>query len=60
MLVFRRLLLTGLKQDIHKNLEGKIAKFHQMEDAILYISCFDANGGIFELFGRHSFRSALC
>jgi len=54
------LLLTGLKQDIHKNLEGKIAKFHQMEDAILYISCFDANGGIFELFGRHSFRSALC
>jgi glycine C-acetyltransferase len=35
-------------QDIHKDLEKKIAKFHQKEDAILYASCFDANGGIFE------------
>lgn len=26
----------------------KIAQFHGMEDAILYGSCFDANGGIFE------------
>ncbi|KAJ3115611.1 hypothetical protein HK100_001291 [Physocladia obscura] len=35
-------------QDIHKNLEGKIAKFHKKEDSILYASCFDANAGIFE------------
>ncbi len=35
-------------QDIHKQLEAKIAKFHGMEDAILFPSCFDANAGIFE------------
>lgn len=35
-------------QDIHKELEKKIAEFHQTEDAILYGSCFDANAGIFE------------
>ncbi|XP_069823350.1 2-amino-3-ketobutyrate coenzyme A ligase, mitochondrial [Dendropsophus ebraccatus] len=35
-------------QNIHKNLEQKIARFHQREDAILYISCFDANAGLFE------------
>ena len=35
-------------QDIHKQLEGRIAKFVGMEDAILYSSCFDANGGLFE------------
>ncbi|XP_059145536.1 2-amino-3-ketobutyrate coenzyme A ligase, mitochondrial-like [Physella acuta] len=35
-------------QDIHKDLERKIAKFHGKEDAILYISCFDANAGLFE------------
>ena len=35
-------------QNIHKDLEKKIAKFHQKEDAILYASCFDANAGIFE------------
>ncbi|XP_015672753.1 2-amino-3-ketobutyrate coenzyme A ligase, mitochondrial isoform X1 [Protobothrops mucrosquamatus] len=35
-------------QNIHKDLEEKIARFHQREDAILYISCFDANAGIFE------------
>lgn len=35
-------------QDIHKDLEGRIAKFHGMEDAILYPSCFDANAGLFE------------
>ncbi|CAF1290926.1 unnamed protein product [Didymodactylos carnosus] len=35
-------------QTIHKELEARIAKFHQREDAILYISCFDANAGIFE------------
>ncbi|MBN2491259.1 MAG: glycine C-acetyltransferase [Planctomycetes bacterium] len=39
-------------QDIHKELEQKIAKFLGMEDCILYSSCFDANGGLFEcLFG---------
>lgn len=36
-------------QDIHKELEEKIARFHGKEDAILYISCFDANAGIFEV-----------
>lgn len=35
-------------QDIHKELEGKISSFLGMEDAILYSSCFDANGGLFE------------
>jgi glycine C-acetyltransferase len=34
--------------DIHKDLESKIAKFLGVEDAILYSSCFDANGGLFE------------
>ncbi|KAL3842319.1 hypothetical protein ACJMK2_020349 [Sinanodonta woodiana] len=36
-------------QDIHKELEQKLARFHGKEDAILYISCFDANAGIFEV-----------
>ncbi|MUP45043.1 glycine C-acetyltransferase [Gramella sp. BOM4] len=35
-------------QDIHKELEKKIADFYGMEDTILYAACFDANGGIFE------------
>lgn len=35
-------------QDIHKELEEKIAKFLGMEDAILFCSCFDANGALFE------------
>ena len=35
-------------QGIHKELEKKIADFLKMEDAILYSSCFDANGGLFE------------
>ena len=35
-------------QQIHKTLERKIADFVGMEDAILYSSCFDANGGLFE------------
>lgn len=35
-------------QDSHKVLERKIADFVGMEDAILYSSCFDANGGVFE------------
>src|SRR3954471_11601741 len=40
-------------QDIHKELEAKIAKFCGTEDTILYAACFDANGGVFEpLFGE--------
>ncbi len=35
-------------QQIHKDLERKIADFVGMDDAILYSSCFDANGGLFE------------
>ena len=35
-------------QDIHKELERKIADFLGFDDAILYTSCFDANGGLFE------------
>lgn len=39
-------------QDIHKELEKKIAMFLGMDDAILYAAAFDANGGVFEpLFG---------
>src|SRR5258708_3805241 len=36
-------------QDAHKKLEAKIAAFLGTEDAILYSSCFDANGGLFEV-----------
>ncbi|MEO7121437.1 MAG: glycine C-acetyltransferase, partial [Ginsengibacter sp.] len=40
-------------QDIHKELEKKISDFLGMEDTILYVACFDANGGIFEpMFGE--------
>ncbi|WP_394916747.1 glycine C-acetyltransferase [uncultured Robinsoniella sp.] len=35
-------------QRIHKDLEKSIAEFLQMDDTILYSSCFDANGGLFE------------
>lgn len=35
-------------QDIHKELEAKIAEFYQTEDTILYAAAFDANGGVFE------------
>src|SRR6187551_851684 len=35
-------------QDIHKNLEQKIANFYGTEDTILYAAAFDANGGVFE------------
>jgi glycine C-acetyltransferase len=35
-------------QDIHKELEADIARFFAKDDAILYISCWDANGGLFE------------
>jgi glycine C-acetyltransferase len=40
-------------QAIHKRLERRLAEFLGTEDAILYSSCFDANGGVFEsLFGE--------
>ena len=35
-------------QDIHKELEEKLSKFLGTEDTILYVACFDANGGVFE------------
>ena len=35
-------------QDVHKQLEDTISKFFGTEDTILYSSCFDANGGLFE------------
>ena len=35
-------------QDIHKQLEDKIAEYYTTEDTILYAACFDANGGVFE------------
>src|SRR2546430_14295610 len=35
-------------QDIHKELEGRLTRFLGTEDTILYGSCFDANGGLFE------------
>lgn len=35
-------------QDIHKELEGKLAQFLGTEDTILYAAAFDANGGVFE------------
>jgi glycine C-acetyltransferase len=39
--------------DLHTKLEARIASYVQMEDAILYAACFDANGGVFEpLFGE--------
>ncbi|MDP6944270.1 MAG: glycine C-acetyltransferase [Myxococcota bacterium] len=35
-------------QDVHKRLEARLSSFLQTEDTILYSSCFDANGGLFE------------
>lgn len=35
-------------QDLHKELEARIAKFFGTDDAILYAACFDANGGLYE------------
>lgn len=35
-------------QDLHKELEKRIAGYFQTEDTILYAACFDANGGVFE------------
>ena len=40
-------------QDIHKQLERRISEFLGTDDTILYVACFDANGGLFEpLLGR--------
>ena len=42
-------------QKIHKDLEQKISEFLGTEDTILYVACFDANGGVFEpLLGEDS------
>ena len=35
-------------QNVHKQLESKLSAFLQTDDTILYSSCFDANGGLFE------------
>ncbi len=35
-------------QDLHKELEARIARYFGTEDTILYAACFDANGGVFE------------
>ena len=35
-------------QDLHKQLEKELAEFHEMDDCLLYSSCFDANAGVFE------------
>lgn len=35
-------------QDVHKELEGALSRFFGTEDTVLYGSCFDANGGLFE------------
>jgi glycine C-acetyltransferase len=35
-------------QDLHKELEKRIADYFGTEDTILYAACFDANGGVFE------------
>ena len=35
-------------QDIHKQLEARISRFLGTDDTILYVACFDANGGLFE------------
>ena len=40
-------------QDLHKVLEEKISKFFGTDDTILYTSCFDANGGLFETILGH-------
>jgi glycine C-acetyltransferase len=40
-------------QEIHKQLEAALSKFHATEDTILYNSCFDANGGLFETLLGH-------
>ena len=45
---------SAARRTIHKQLEQRLARFLGTEDAILYSSCFDANGGLFEtLLGEH-------
>jgi len=39
-------------QDLHRDLERKISGFLGMDDSILYSSCFDANGGLFEVLAK--------
>ena len=39
---------SAARRTIHKELEARLARFLGTEDAILYSSCFDANGGLFE------------
>src|SRR2546422_9174916 len=39
-------------QDIHKELEAALTKFLRTEETLLYPSCFDANGGLFETLPR--------
>lgn len=46
--VWRHFFLAIFIQDIHIELEEKIAKFHNREACILFPSCFDANAGLFE------------
>jgi len=42
-------------QSVHRELEERLAAYLGMEDAILYSSCFDANGGLFEtLLGKRT------
>ncbi|MEO1478481.1 MAG: glycine C-acetyltransferase [Bacteroidota bacterium] len=36
-------------QDVHKELEHRLAAYHRKEDCILYAACFDANAGLFEV-----------
>jgi glycine C-acetyltransferase len=43
-------------QSVHKELEARLSQFLGTEDSILYPSCFDANGGLFETTGFGSAR----
>ena len=44
-------------QDLHRELEKRLSAFLGTDDTILYTSCFDANGGVFEtLLGPHALR----
>ena len=45
---WRRVRFICGTQEIHKELEAKLSSFLGTEDTILYASCFDANGGLFE------------
>jgi glycine C-acetyltransferase len=45
-------------QDLHKTLEARLSRFFGTEDTILYSSCFDANGGLFETCSARRTRSS--